>query len=143
MIFKQSKKEDGDVENTENLESNHQNHTKHMLVVPEGYITTEEYKKTINIVCNFIQMNLTSTNVQVILQLCARLNRVHAIALCFLERVRNLTRYCSYFKSKYKWKVESSYFYLKLSSCYLKISLVELKVIFLFDPYHVIPIEKV
>ena len=42
MIFKQSKKKDGDVENTENLESNHQNHTKHMLVVPEGYITTEE-----------------------------------------------------------------------------------------------------
>ena len=41
MIFKQSKKKDDDVENTENLESNHQNRTKHMLVVPEGYITTE------------------------------------------------------------------------------------------------------
>ena len=32
----------GDVENTENLESNHQKRTKHMLVVPEGYITTKE-----------------------------------------------------------------------------------------------------
>ena len=86
MIFKQSKKKYGDVENIENLESNHQNRTTHMLVVPEGYITTEEWKKTINIVCNFIQMNLTSTVVQALLQLCARLKRVHAIALCFLER---------------------------------------------------------
>ena len=42
MKFKQSKKKDGDVENTGNLESNHQNHTKHMLVVREGYITMEE-----------------------------------------------------------------------------------------------------
>ena len=42
MIFKQSKKKDFDVENNENLEYNHQNHAKHMLVVPEGYITTEE-----------------------------------------------------------------------------------------------------
>ena len=42
MIFKQSKKKDGDVENIENLESNYQNHTKHMLVVPEGSIATEE-----------------------------------------------------------------------------------------------------
>ena len=31
-------------------------------------------------------MNLTSTIVQALLQLCARLKRVHAIALCFLER---------------------------------------------------------
>ena len=31
-------------------------------------------------------MNLTSTVVQTLLQLCARLKRVHAIALCFLER---------------------------------------------------------
>ena len=45
MIFKQSKKKDGNAKNTENLESNNQNHTTHMLVVPEGYITTEEYKK--------------------------------------------------------------------------------------------------
>ena len=30
-------------------------------------------------------MNLTSTVVQALLQLCARLKRVHAIALCFLE----------------------------------------------------------
>ena len=29
---------------------------------------------------------LTSTVVQALLQLCARLKRVHAIALCFLER---------------------------------------------------------
>ena len=86
MIFKQSKKKDGDVENTENLESNHLNRTTHTLVVPKGYITTKEQKKTINIVCNFIQMNLTSTVVQALLQLCARLKRVHAIALCFLER---------------------------------------------------------
>jgi len=42
MIFKLSKKKDGDVENTENLESNHQNRTTHMLLVLEGYITTEE-----------------------------------------------------------------------------------------------------
>ena len=31
-------------------------------------------------------MNLTSTVVQALLQLCARLKGVHAIALCFLER---------------------------------------------------------
>ena len=31
-------------------------------------------------------MNITSTIVQALLQLCARLKRVHAIALCFLER---------------------------------------------------------
>ena len=42
MIFKQSKKKDGDVENTDNLDSIHQNHENHMLNVPEGYITTEE-----------------------------------------------------------------------------------------------------
>ena len=30
-------------------------------------------------------MNLSSTGVQALLQLCARLKRVHAIALCFLE----------------------------------------------------------
>ena len=41
-MIKQSNKKDGDVENTENLESNHQKCTKHMLVVPQGYITTEE-----------------------------------------------------------------------------------------------------
>ena len=56
-----------------------------MLVVPEGYITTEEYKKTINVVCNFIHMNLSSTVVQALLQLCARIKRVHSIELCFLE----------------------------------------------------------
>ena len=81
MIFKQSKKKDGDVENTKNLESNHQNRTKHMLVVVEWYITIEEYKKNINIICNFVQMNLTSTIVQALLQLCARLKMVHDIAL--------------------------------------------------------------
>ena len=31
-------------------------------------------------------MNLTSTGVQGLLQLCARLKRVHVIELCFLER---------------------------------------------------------
>ena len=42
MIFKQSKKKNGDVENNKNLESNHLNRTMHMWVVPEGYITIEE-----------------------------------------------------------------------------------------------------
>lgn len=81
-----SKKKDGDAENPENLESNQQNSTEHMLNVPDGYITTEEQKQAIDIVCDFIQMNLPSTTLQALLQLCGRLTRVHAIALRFLDR---------------------------------------------------------
>ncbi|KAH9287706.1 hypothetical protein KI387_031823 [Taxus chinensis] len=74
------------LKNSENVDGNQQKCPGYILNVAEGYMTAEEQKRTIDIVCNFIQIHFSSTTIQALLQLCARLTRVHAIALRFLEK---------------------------------------------------------
>eukprot|EP00252_Welwitschia_mirabilis_P015868 TRINITY_DN35256_c0_g1_i1.p1 TRINITY_DN35256_c0_g1~~TRINITY_DN35256_c0_g1_i1.p1 ORF type:complete len:3600 (-),score=671.44 TRINITY_DN35256_c0_g1_i1:388-11187(-) len=90
LQLKQSKK---DVSNgqhsdrvTEISEVNQQNRLESILKMPEPYMTPDEQKRTMDIVANFVQMHLPSTTMQGLLQLCAKLTRVHAIALSFLEK---------------------------------------------------------
>eukprot|EP01018_Ginkgo_biloba_P030617 Gb_17424 [translate_table: standard] len=81
-----SKKNSVDAQDSESLmEENQQNCGECVLSVHDGYMTTDEQKRAIDIVCNFLQMQLPSTTVQAVLQICARLTRVHSLAMRFLE----------------------------------------------------------
>ncbi|GLJ53784.1 hypothetical protein SUGI_1147870 [Cryptomeria japonica] len=86
LMSDQLKKRDESLQNSENVVDNQQKSLENAFNVGEGYMTSEEQKRAIDIVCNFIQIHFPSTTIQALLQLCARLTRVHAIALRFLEK---------------------------------------------------------
>ncbi|KAJ7557451.1 hypothetical protein O6H91_05G127400 [Diphasiastrum complanatum] len=50
-----------------------------------GYMTDDEQCRAMGIACNLLNKQLPATVVQAVLQLCARLTKVHSIALQFLE----------------------------------------------------------
>ncbi|XP_047340664.1 E3 ubiquitin-protein ligase UPL1-like [Impatiens glandulifera] len=64
-----------------------------------GYLTTEESYKVLDIVCDLIKQKVPAITMQAVLQLCARLTKVHSLALQFLEcggmiALLNLPRTC-------------------------------------------------
>ncbi|KAJ7969420.1 E3 ubiquitin-protein ligase UPL1 [Quillaja saponaria] len=50
-----------------------------------GYLTIEESQKVLTIACNLMKLHVPAMVMQVVLQLCARLTKTHALALQFLE----------------------------------------------------------
>ncbi|EFJ18137.1 ubiquitin-protein ligase, UPL1 [Selaginella moellendorffii] len=52
---------------------------------PAGYMTDEEREKSMAVVCRLLHMPLMPMPLQAVLQLCARLTKVHAMALQFLD----------------------------------------------------------
>ena len=52
---------------------------------PTGYMTDDEQQRAMLVAGGFLQMQLPSTTVQAVLQLCARLTKSHPTAMKFLE----------------------------------------------------------
>ncbi|KAK4751569.1 hypothetical protein SAY87_005051 [Trapa incisa] len=50
-----------------------------------GYLTMDESQKLLQVVCDFIKQHVPSPMMQAVLQICARLTKMHALALQFLE----------------------------------------------------------
>ncbi|MCO5577300.1 hypothetical protein L7F22_031127 [Adiantum nelumboides] len=66
-------------------ESIQKNSWEAILGKPTGYMAEEEQKKTVLVACNLLAMTLPAETVQAILQLSARLTKVHLVAMQFLE----------------------------------------------------------
>ncbi|XP_023540404.1 E3 ubiquitin-protein ligase UPL1-like isoform X1 [Cucurbita pepo subsp. pepo] len=70
-----------------------------VLGKPTGYLTAEECNEAMLLVCDLIKQRVPGVIMQAVLQLCARLTKIHALALQFLENgglveLFNLPRCC-------------------------------------------------
>ncbi|KAJ7561891.1 hypothetical protein O6H91_03G045900 [Diphasiastrum complanatum] len=52
---------------------------------PTGYMADDEQCRAMDVACNLLSKQLPATAVQAVLQLCAKLTKVHSIAMQFLE----------------------------------------------------------
>ncbi|XP_038903258.1 E3 ubiquitin-protein ligase UPL1 isoform X2 [Benincasa hispida] len=72
---------------------------EHVLGKPTGYLTAEECNEVMLLACDLIKQRVPGVIMQAVLQLCARLTKIHALALHFLENgglveLFNLPRSC-------------------------------------------------
>lgn len=56
-----------------------------VLGKPSGYMTEDEQKRAMSVAANFLQMQLPSSTVQAVLQLCARLTKSYSIASALFD----------------------------------------------------------
>lgn len=72
---------------------------ENVLGKPTGYLTAEECNEVMLLACDLIKQRVPGVIMQAVLQLCARLTKIHALALQFLENgglfeLFNLPRSC-------------------------------------------------